>query len=280
MIDYKIWCTYHDKNLIDKYDLKETENFKLYYTKGELKNEISLNYIQEFLNEWVTQYYVWKNNIKSDIVGFCHYRRNILPYINEDILNHILNYSQYRTFITIPLSNIIKDNYSYNCNDSSILLDQKLFGLNLHYDLFINYVKENYSQYIYNRSLEVLNCNYARQNFGEIFVCKWNIFNDLMIFVEGYLKFLFNKLLNLPIKELHEYTHEEYNDLSYYLNNENFRLRSEFLNNLRKENIIIENIQFAGYPRCLAFIIESLIGSFWNIFINGNSYNNIITDIR
>ena len=35
MIDYKIWCTYHDKNLIDKYDLKETENFKLYYTKGE-----------------------------------------------------------------------------------------------------------------------------------------------------------------------------------------------------------------------------------------------------
>ena len=115
MIDYKIWCTYHDKNLIDKYDLKETENFKLYYTKGELKNEISLNYIQEFLNEWVTQYYVWKNNIKSDIVGFCHYRRNILPYINEDILNHILNYSQYRTFIKIQLLNIIKDNYTYNC---------------------------------------------------------------------------------------------------------------------------------------------------------------------
>lgn len=276
-LNYTIWCTYHDKELIDKYNLKETTHFKLYYTKDDFKDQISLNYVQNFLNEYTTQYYVWKNNLKTDLIGFCHYRRNILPYINNDVLYHIMNYSQYKTFITIPMHQLFKNNYSYNFNETTILLDYKLFGLELHYDLILDYLKENYSSYVYNRSIELLNSSYARQNFGEIYICKWDVFNKLMLFVDGYVKYLFTKLCNLPKKELYEYSYDEYDKLCYYLNNENFYIRSKFIDELQKNNIVIENLQFAGYPRCIGFIIESLIGSFWNIFMNGNSYNNVLT---
>ena len=65
-MDYMIWCTYHDKKLIDEYQLKETSNFKLFYTKDNLDG-YSLNYVQKYLCEWVTQYYVWKNNLKENM---------------------------------------------------------------------------------------------------------------------------------------------------------------------------------------------------------------------
>jgi len=274
MIDYKIWCTYHDKKLIEEYNLRELNNFKLFYTKENFENNvISLNYVQEFLNEWVTQYYVWKNNIKSDLVGFCHYRRNIYQYINDDLLNHVYNYSQYKTFITAPVNIVIKGNYLYDCNDYSILMDYKFFGLELHYDLILNYIKENYSSYIYERTIKVFNSVYSRQNYGEIYICKWNIFCELMKFIDEYIKYLFNKLCNLPIKELYEYTYEEYDNLSHYLNNENFRLRKEYIDKIFNLNTVdTSKFQFAGYPRSIAFMIEYIIGIFWNIFINGNNY--------
>ena len=45
MIDYKIWCTYHEERLKEEYNLKETNNFKLFYTKANLKG-YSINFAQ------------------------------------------------------------------------------------------------------------------------------------------------------------------------------------------------------------------------------------------
>lgn len=275
MVDYKIWCTYHDKELLNKYNLKETDNFKLYYTKDLYIDGFSLNYVQYFLNEYVTQYYVWKNNIKSDLVGFCHYRRNINKYINNDILNHIYEYSQYKTFITIPINEIIINHHNYKTNLYSIKLDNDLFGMNLHYDLLLSYIKESYSNYIYERAIQLLNANYSRQNLGELYICKWNIFCLLIEFVNGYIKYMFNNLLNIPVKELHKYSYDEYNQLAKYLNDRNFGLRKDFIETL---NINSDKLEFAGYPRSIGFIIESIIGIFWNLFINGDSYCNIEND--
>lgn len=272
--DYKIWCTYHDKKLINEYDLKEDDHFKLYYTKDENKNDYSINYVQLYLNEYVTQYYVWKNNVRSDFVGFCHYRRNIINYVNDDLLNHMLNYSPYKVFITTPMPYTF-NSLIYNNDKMTLLLEYKLFGLNLHIDLLVNYVKENYSNYVHNRLLEIFNANYSRNNYGEIYMCTWDVFNNLMIFVEGYIKYMFTKLLNFENKELYEYSIEEYDKLAYYLNNVNYSLRTQFIKEIGEENINLEKMAFAGYPRSIGFIIEYIIGLFWNLFMNGNSYNNI-----
>ena len=111
-----------------------------------------------------------------DFVGFCHYRRNIMTAINNDLLEHVINYSQYKTFMPIPINQLIKNNYSYDFDNCSILLDYKLFGLELHYDLILDYVKENYSPYIVKRTNEVLNSSSVSQNFCELYICKWDKF--------------------------------------------------------------------------------------------------------
>ena len=38
-------------------------------------NRRNFNYLNEFYSELVTLYWVWKNGVKSNRVGFCHYRR-------------------------------------------------------------------------------------------------------------------------------------------------------------------------------------------------------------
>ena len=70
--DITIWQVYHDKSF--EKDLKENvlPYYKSFYTQENLEGD-SINDMQRFINEFVCQYYVYKNNIKSDIVGFCQY---------------------------------------------------------------------------------------------------------------------------------------------------------------------------------------------------------------
>ena len=53
MIDekYIIYCVYHNEDLVQKYNLVESEHYKLYYTKN---NDInSLNHLQDYFCEFV-----------------------------------------------------------------------------------------------------------------------------------------------------------------------------------------------------------------------------------
>ena len=71
-----IWQTYHDDQQIKDYDLKECETVRL--VKGNsipIKGE-HINHLNRFYSEITTLYWVYKNNIKSQYVGFCHYRRS------------------------------------------------------------------------------------------------------------------------------------------------------------------------------------------------------------
>ena len=64
--NYVIWCTYHDKQQLIDYDLHESEHFKLFNTNDLNMQGDNINYLNEYLAEFVCLYYVWKNNIKSD----------------------------------------------------------------------------------------------------------------------------------------------------------------------------------------------------------------------
>ena len=80
----QMWCTYHNPQILIDYNLQETENFKLFNTDDFTLKEDNINYLHDYLGELTTYYYVWKNQLKSDYVGFCQYRRHwISIYLNE-----------------------------------------------------------------------------------------------------------------------------------------------------------------------------------------------------
>lgn len=90
MKDTKIWVSYHDENLVKKYNLDTLDKniFRLFNTNDNNIDGENLNHINKAWCEMVTMYYVWKHQIKSDQVGFCHYRRlfdsNEISDINEN----------------------------------------------------------------------------------------------------------------------------------------------------------------------------------------------------
>lgn len=74
MNDYKIWISYHKDEQLEKYGLKEDETHKLFAIHKDADGN-NINYLNPVYSEMVTMWYVWKNAIKSDFVGFNHYRR-------------------------------------------------------------------------------------------------------------------------------------------------------------------------------------------------------------
>lgn len=257
-INYVMWCTYHDKKLLKEYNLKESEHFKLYYTK-DINNDVkySLNYAQLYINEYSTQYYVWKNNIKSDLVGFCHYRRIYNSIINDDLINYIYNNSSYYTFLNYSLKHI------------NLIEDWKYSGLEIHLDLLTKYVSEYYPKFYSDRLEKIFNSVFYIQNYGELYLCKWKIFDELMKFIEGYIKFLFKNVLNIEKDELIEYSEEEIKMLDESLNNINHDLFKKYHKSI---NSNISNIGFFGSPRTIAFTVEMIIGIFWELFYSNINY--------
>lgn len=83
MKDLTIWCTYHDDAQIEQYQLQNTATLHLFKGNDTGMNGDGINHLNKFYSEMVTMYWVWKNNVCSSRVGFCHYRRrfsNILDF--------------------------------------------------------------------------------------------------------------------------------------------------------------------------------------------------------
>lgn len=75
MGDIAIWITYHDNAQIESYHLQENDIFHLYNANDLMRHDCNINYLNHFYSEIVTMYWAWKNNIQSEKIGFCHYRR-------------------------------------------------------------------------------------------------------------------------------------------------------------------------------------------------------------
>ena len=75
MKDLTIWMTYHEDSQIEQYGLHEDATFRLFKGNDTSVEGENINYLNAFYSEIVTLYWVWKNNVRSKKVGFCHYRR-------------------------------------------------------------------------------------------------------------------------------------------------------------------------------------------------------------
>lgn len=198
MKNLKIYTVYHINKLYDKYNLSETDTIK----PINIKNIITDNYnflikYNEQLSEFATMFYIWKNNIKSDYIGFQHYRRvfSLKPIVINRIGYHKLN----------------KDIINYNIDN---LDDHNIFIFSSYPYKDIEYVFKNIKDALYEEDYIILE-NYILNKYNvlydkfknlnsigndsiflrfECFICKWEYFDQYMKFIVG----LFNEFgLNL-----------------------------------------------------------------------------------
>lgn len=139
MKELTIWITYHDNAQINQYGLYEDETYSLF--KGndlDVKGE-NINHLNPYYAEIVTLYWVWKNNLKSKKVGFCHYRRKFSHILsiepgqcqvlainrNCSVFNHYKNSHNYHDLYDAIdiLNNIYGDDNKY----AKYLLESKTF---------------------------------------------------------------------------------------------------------------------------------------------------------
>jgi hypothetical protein len=74
--NYRMWVTYHKDEFLKDYGLVEDEHHKLFATH-KTPSEKNINHMNSVYSEMVTLWYVWQNNLKTDYVGFEHYRRRM-----------------------------------------------------------------------------------------------------------------------------------------------------------------------------------------------------------
>ena len=116
MEDYTIWTTFHKDQFVKEYNLREDEHHKLYPTHKDIALP-NINMMNPVYSEMVCMWCVWKNNLKSDYVGFEHYRRRL------DI-DHIPEEGHCYVFDEITLNETIYKQYCrvHNKKDMDIVL--------------------------------------------------------------------------------------------------------------------------------------------------------------
>ena len=158
MKNIRLWLTYHDDKQIEEYHLKEDEYIKLFKGNDVTVLGENINYLNRFYSEIVTFYYVWKNNLKTDFVGFCHYRR-MLPTICEVDKGECLVYH-----INKNVSVFNQYKLSHNYQDMCDIIDY----LNEKYG-----VANKYSEYILKGNVLVPCCCFIMQWEDYVNLCEW-----------------------------------------------------------------------------------------------------------
>lgn len=139
MKDLIIWQTYHDDAQIEQYHLHETDTIRLFKGNDLSVESENINHLNKFYSELVTLYWVWKNNVRSKIVGFCHYRRvfsNILDfdpgccqvlYVNMhiNVKSHYKAAHNYQDFDDIV--DLLNNRYGKGNKYSKYLLEGEMF---------------------------------------------------------------------------------------------------------------------------------------------------------
>lgn len=134
MKDLNVWLTYHDDAQIKSYGLKENKIIHLFKGNNLNVSGESINYLNSFYSELTTIYWVWKNNIYSEYVGFCHYRRKFDRIIKLRIKEcQVLAI----TYLPVTLLQHYKANHNYQdyCDIIDILIAK--YGENNSYSRYM-----------------------------------------------------------------------------------------------------------------------------------------------
>lgn len=177
-----IWCSYHNNNLIDEFNLDYIPSYiKLFNTNDLNITDDNINYLNPHLCEICTYYYVWKNQIKSNYVGFCHYRRFFSNLGKENIENFGVHY--YCTF---------------QCNLKHYICgyDRKTFKLDELFEYLRNlklFDEFKLYKYFYDPTF-LVNIPWKIS-----YIFEWNIFNKICEIYFGFLKYIFGDFKNIDI---------------------------------------------------------------------------------
>lgn len=174
-----IWCTYHQENQLKEYNLKDSQILKLFYSNDLTLNEDNINYLNTMMSELVTYYYIWKNQLKSDYIGLCHYRRYFQTIEYEHIDNiHIQSYFSWDGDL---------ENFDFCLNFSNI-------NINKISEMYKKYFLEKYNYDINKHKKDVI---IISSNLS--YIMTWDVFNDVCDFIFGFFDYV-SKLLNVNWK--------------------------------------------------------------------------------
>lgn len=187
----KLYTIYHENKLYDEYNLFETDIIKPINIKNLIKDyDDPLIKYNKQLSEFATMYYIWKNNIKSDYIGFQHYRR---AFINYDI-------KKLKEGNTLVRHKWIVYNFFTNRDEPNLNYRLNLTDSYLYYTIrFKEFIYTNYDKYYYNRLNRILfdndfdkfKCVYGR----EMYITNWNVFSKIVKCIYNFLEYLFGKNL-------------------------------------------------------------------------------------
>ena len=188
MQDLKIWVSYHKDELYDKYKLGELDkNIFIPFNLSKTPDGENINYLNEYWCEICTIYYVWKNQKKSNWVGFCTYNRlfDNIEITDENDCLYILS---------LNIGNSIAGSY---CQEhfKGDMLDA------IYYLKNNNYIEE-YNKLINSNNHILNNC----------FIMSWENFNKMCEFMFGTLFYIDKKYgLNINCKKYQQRYYQIFN---------------------------------------------------------------------
>lgn len=211
---YTIWRCYHDEKLIQKYNLREDNIVKIFNTCNLGYSGHNLNILTRFLSEGCCLLYPYLNNLKTDYIGFMHYRR---------LFNYDMNYLplkllaqdniQYFHF-HMPTDEIKKYREEYGCIGFDYRTPYKNIENHCFFwstdkcgimDDLIEFLETQYPQYLENEK-EIHDIVWAC-----IFVCRWDIYKELAKFLYDYISFISDKYqLNWDEKKWYKHVYDKF----------------------------------------------------------------------
>ena len=89
--------------------------------------------------------------------------------------------------------------------------------------------------------------------FCELYICKWDDFNNMTCLIDEFIRFIMK-----TNKELYEISLDDYDKITEALNNINYKMFVNYHLHINDNDYAIK--PFFGKPRCIAYLIENLIG--------------------
>lgn len=195
---YTIWKIYHDENQIKNYKLCENERIYLFNTTNNGYEGKHINQLNRFICEGTGILYPYLNNLKSDIIGFQHYRR----WFHSKLTN--IKYNE----ITDGKIQIFTNGFRMRTNYDAIYPVKykdcashfafwKIINNGFYQD-FINFLTTEFPEFL--ESLKERNMFHQYS----IFICNWDNYIKLCDILWGYINFIANR-----------YHFDLYNDLDW-----------------------------------------------------------------